>query len=75
MQFALGTHGAYFIETAAPVNLEYLDFATCTTKVLVTHPGIITTDYGLTVSPDEQWLLWGKTESASSQLMLVERFR
>jgi hypothetical protein len=30
---------------------------------------------GLAASPDGQWLLYGKNDSAGSQLMLVEKFQ
>jgi Tol biopolymer transport system component len=74
-QFALGTRGAYFMETIAPAILKYLDFATGGTKVLGKLPGPVLSDNGLAVSPDEHWLLYGKDEFAGSQLMLVEGFR
>jgi Tol biopolymer transport system component len=74
-QFALGIHGAYFLETVAPATLKYLDFATGAIKVLGVLPGSVYFDLGLTVSPDEHWLLYIKTELAGSQLMLVDRFR
>ena len=74
-QFALGTRGAYLIETVAPATLKYFDFATAVTKVLGMLPGPVFQDRGLSVSPDEHWLLYGKDEVAGSQLMLVEGFQ
>jgi hypothetical protein len=74
-EFALGTHGAYFIETVAPLTLNYLDFATGATKVLGLLPGPVYSYTRLTVSPDEHWLVYGKSELEGSQLMLVEKFR
>jgi hypothetical protein len=74
-QFTVGTQGIYFLETVAPATLKYLDLATGASKVLGMLPGTVSSDDGLTVSPDEHWLLYGKEEFAGSQLMLVERFR
>ena len=74
-QFALGTRGAYLIETVAPATLKYFDFATAEIRVLGVLPGPVFTDRGLAVSPDEHWVLYGKNEFAGSQLMLVEGFR
>lgn len=74
-EFRLGTHGAYFIGTAAPATLKYLDFATGAVKTLGTLPGPVHLATGLAVSPDEHWLLYGKGEVEGSQLMLVEKFR
>jgi Tol biopolymer transport system component/DNA-binding winged helix-turn-helix (wHTH) protein len=74
-EFALGSHGAYLMETAAPAALRYFDFASGGITVLGVVARRIDADRGLTVSPDEHWLLYGETELAGSQLMLVERFR
>ena len=74
-QFALGIHGAYLMEAVAPVTLKYFDFASGAIKVLGMLPGTVFHDDGLTVSPDEHWLLYGKNDFAGSQLMLVEKFR
>jgi hypothetical protein len=74
-QFALGTRGAYLIETVAPATLKYFDFATAGMKVVGMLPGPVFQDRGLDVSPDGHWLLYGKDEFAGSQLMLVEGFR
>jgi Tol biopolymer transport system component/DNA-binding winged helix-turn-helix (wHTH) protein len=74
-EFAIGSHGAYLMETVTPAALRYLDFASGGITVLGMVPGRIDADRGLAVSPDERWLLYGDTELAGSQLMLVERFR
>ena len=74
-QFALGTHGAYFIEAVARPTPKYLDFATGAVEILGVLPGPVFIDHGLAVSPNEHWALYGNDELAGSQLMLVERFR
>ncbi len=74
-EFRLGAHGAYFIDTAVPVVLKYLEFSTGAVKTLGTLPGLGNVSTGLAVSPDEHWLIYAKSEVGGSQLMLVEKFR
>jgi Tol biopolymer transport system component len=59
-QFAVGTHGAYFMESITPVTLKYFEFATGAIKVLGVFPGTGSLAQGLAVSPDEHWILWGR---------------
>jgi Tol biopolymer transport system component/DNA-binding winged helix-turn-helix (wHTH) protein len=72
-EFTLGKHGVYFIDSFDTTTLKFLDYATRSIRVIGTLPGPII--FGLTVSPDERRLLFGKSDSAGSQLMLVENFR
>lgn len=72
-QFAVAKHGVYFTDSPHASVLKFLDYRSASIKVLGTLPGPIIA--GLTVSPDEHWLLYGKGDSAGSQLMLVEKFR
>ena len=71
-EFTLGKHGVYFIDSFDAATLKFLDYATRSIRVIGTLPGPMI--FGLTVSPDEHWLLFGKSDSGGSQLMLVERF-
>lgn len=72
-EFTPGMHGVYFIDSFDATTLKFLDYATGSIRIIGTLPGPII--FGLTVSPDEHWLLFGKSDSAGSQLMLVEKFR
>lgn len=72
-QFTVGTQGVYFIDSADANTLKFRDHETGTIKTLGSLPGPAL--HGLSVSPDEHWLLYGKGESGGSQLMLLERFR
>jgi len=62
--------GIYFL---AGRELRYLSFATGTNKLILTAPK--PTDWGLSVSPDEHWLLYTQVDQSGSDLMLVESFR
>jgi Tol biopolymer transport system component len=75
IQFTLGSRGAYILEAGNSPRLKYLDFSTGSIKIFGTVPGFRSSQFGLTVSPDEQWLLYGQSELAGSQLMLVDKFR
>jgi hypothetical protein len=44
-------------------------------SVLGVLPGRGLRETGLTVSPDERWLLYAKREVEGSHLLLVEKFR
>ena len=72
-QFALGKHGMYFSNYTDANTLKFLDYRTGSIKALGTLPG--TWGFGLALSPDEHSLLYGKSDSAGSQLKLVEKFR
>jgi Tol biopolymer transport system component len=71
--FTLGKHGVYFFDSIETETLRFMNYETRSTKVLGTLPGPIV--HGFTVSPDERWLLYAKSDSAGSQLRLVENFR
>ena len=75
MQFRLGMHGAYFIDLGAPRTVKYLNFTTRATKSIGVLPEPVHSQTGLAISPDERWLLYGKSQLEGSQLMLVEGFR
>jgi hypothetical protein len=56
-------------------TLKYLAFATGAIKAIGVLPEPVRAQAGLAVSPDEHWLLYGKSRLEGSQLMLVEGFR
>jgi Tol biopolymer transport system component len=72
-QFAVGKHGVYFLESMYANTLKFLDYETRSIKVIGPLPGPMI--HGLTISPDDHWLLFAKGDSAGSQIRLVERFR
>jgi hypothetical protein len=72
-EFTLGKNGAYLIPSLDSNTLKFLDYRTGSIKVLGPLPGAVS--LGLAVSPDEQWLLFARSESEGSQLMLVDKFR
>jgi Tol biopolymer transport system component len=68
--FALTQNGIYFISQP---GLSYFRFSTGTSKrLLAIQRG---THIGLTVSPDEKWLLYPQVDQDGSDLVLVENFR
>ena len=73
---AIVSSGLYFVPirgTAASSSIQFLSFATNTTTNLATIGKALV--YGLTVSPDGKWILYGSEEQSGSELMLVENFR
>jgi Tol biopolymer transport system component len=72
-EFALGKSGIYFVESMYSDSLKFLEYRTRSTKLLGILPS--PTIHGITVSPDDHWLLYAKGESAGSQLRLVDKFR
>jgi Tol biopolymer transport system component/DNA-binding winged helix-turn-helix (wHTH) protein len=73
-QFTLGAHGIYFLDSEYANTLKFMDYRTGSIKVAGTLPGPFI-HHGITVSPDEHWFLYTKSDSAGSQLRLVEKFR
>jgi len=68
--FAVTHGGAYFVSWP---RIQYFDFFTGqSTTVLMLQKY---TEIGLSVSPDERWLLYIQNDQAVSDLMLVENFR
>jgi hypothetical protein len=49
-----------------------LDFATHAIRTIATVPGPVGDE--VSVSPDEQWMLFSKVDRAGSELMIVENF-
>jgi Tol biopolymer transport system component len=70
--FALAKHGMYFIDEN-DAHLKLFDFETHAIKSIAPVPGPIGDE--MSISPDEQWMIYEKTNHAGSELMLVENFR
>jgi Tol biopolymer transport system component len=70
LAFAVSREGVYFVSLP---NLQYLDFSTGRSKTILTPQK--QPEFGLSVSPDERWLLYSQLDQGGSDLMLVENFR
>ena len=55
-------------------TIQFHDFESGTTIPIFDREGPATS-YGISVSPDEQWILYGEYPFAQSELVLVENFR
>jgi Tol biopolymer transport system component len=74
--FAPTKRGIYFID-ASPVfetapRLKLLDFKTHEIRTIAILPGPVGDE--MSVSPDEQWMLFYKPDREGSELMLIENF-
>lgn len=70
--FTVSRHGLYFIDPVGE-RLKFLDFKThavANIAVIADRP-----PSGISISPDEQWLLYTRNIYAASELMLLENFR
>jgi Tol biopolymer transport system component/DNA-binding winged helix-turn-helix (wHTH) protein len=67
------THsGIYFFPAGAPNRLSYFDFATKKVRPLLTTKG---TFFGISVSPDDHYLLYTRMDDIHGDVMLVDNFR
>jgi eukaryotic-like serine/threonine-protein kinase len=78
--WAVEAHGIYFLTLHREVSayaLEFYDFATRQTTQITTIEGPRSTFLisGLTVSPDERWILYAQRDKIDFDLMLIENFR
>jgi Tol biopolymer transport system component len=75
--FVPAKRGIYFLEDTQSfdntLSLKFLDFTTHAIKTIAAVPGPIADDE-ISVSPDERWMLYGKTGREGSELMLIENF-
>ena len=74
--YAVVERGIYFLEgtaSDATLRLQFFNFATHAVQNLGTVAGPSGDE--ISVSPDEQWLLYSTTSGAGSQLMLIQNFR
>jgi Tol biopolymer transport system component/DNA-binding winged helix-turn-helix (wHTH) protein len=75
--FAPAKRGVYFLEdppssSEVTVRVQFLDLATKTIKTLAVIPA--PTGAEISVSPDERWMLFDKSDREGSELMLIESF-
>jgi Tol biopolymer transport system component len=79
--FAIITEGIYFLTDAGVesagaqrslASLQFLSFTTARTRQIAT---VENPSFGLSVSPDHQWILYSRVVQEGSDLMLVENFR
>lgn len=73
--FTLGSKGVYFVElnTAGTSAVQFLSFVTGkVTTIAVIHRPV---GFGLSVSPDERFILYTQADQVGSNLMLVENFQ
>jgi eukaryotic-like serine/threonine-protein kinase len=74
--FAVVDEGIYFIPTpdaAAGYSIQFLSFAT--RKITLITKIEKPVEMGLSVSPDQKWILYSQIDQQTSDLMLVENFR
>jgi hypothetical protein len=70
--------GIYFATAEVPSRpvIEFFSFATGrVTQIAQLEKPIFTTDQGLTVSPDQRWLVYVQIDQSGTDIMLVENFR
>ncbi|MGH9345153.1 MAG: winged helix-turn-helix domain-containing protein [Terriglobia bacterium] len=70
--FAPAKHGVYFLDRR-DAHLKLLDLKTHTIKTIAPVAGQVRDE--ISISPDERWMVYEKTNYAGSELMLVENFR
>ena len=77
--YALTLRGVYFIEPppepGGPFAFQFLDSASGDIETLAMLPPGVTPGHTLTVSPDEQTIVYTYTAASGTDLMLVENFR
>jgi hypothetical protein len=74
--WALGRSGIYFSssQTREAWVLQFLDLESGRITELFRRVGS-SVHWGLAVSPDEEWILYGEQARPTSELMLMENFR
>jgi hypothetical protein len=70
--FAPARNGVYFVDSRDQ-HVKFFDFRSRSLKTIAAIPGPIGTE--ISISPDEQWMLFSKQDRAGSELMLVDNFR
>ena len=77
--YALSRRGVYFIEPppepGGPFAFKFLDSASGDIRTLAKLPAGVTPGHSLTVSPDEQTIVYTYTAASGVDLMLVENFQ
>jgi serine/threonine protein kinase len=70
--YAVVDDGIYFIKERD--SLDFLDFSTRKTQTIARIDDRLG-PYGITVSPDRRWILFGLLDTSISEILLVENFR
>ena len=74
--WALSTHGIYWMDFTGegnPVVIRFQPFGGKTRDVYTLPRPPVRWDAGLTVSPDEHWVLFSQIDLAGSNIALLER--
>ena len=66
--------GIYYMTTERN-SIAFYDFVTKKPKTILLLRRPVALQLGLTVSPDERWLLYSQMDQFDSDLMLAENFR
>jgi len=79
--WAVAARGVYFLNSRlvlrgrkSETTIAYFDFESRRTVPIFRREGAMF-NYGIAVSPDEQWILYGEYPVPQSELVLVENFR
>jgi hypothetical protein len=68
--YGLTAKGVYFV--TKELSLQFLDAATGKVTTLASVPS---PTWGLSVSPDDRYVVWGQNDRNTTDLMLVEGYR
>ena len=76
-EFAPTKHGLYFVDGSgisdSSPHLQFLNFSSHAIETVATVPAPARTE--ISISRDEQWMLFNKFDNDASELMLIENFR
>jgi hypothetical protein len=74
--WAVGSHGVYFVPSAAPPSLHFFDFGTHQVRrtIQFPQPPVVSLP-GLAVSPDGRWILYSEVDEDNADIMLLENFQ
>jgi Tol biopolymer transport system component/DNA-binding winged helix-turn-helix (wHTH) protein len=73
VEWAVAANGIYFVGMDYPGGAEYFDFKTRRTEKL--FKGDKSVMNGISVSPDERYILYGQLDQFTTTVQLVEKFR
>jgi Tol biopolymer transport system component len=76
--FTVTKRGIYFVPKQHPdgsSSIQFLDFATRASSTIARIEKPLPSSIGMSVSPDERYILYTQTDQAGSDLMLIENFR
>jgi eukaryotic-like serine/threonine-protein kinase len=74
--WAVGSHGVYFVPSAAPPSLHFFDFGTHQVRRTIQFPQPpVASLPGLAVSPNGHWILYSEVDEDNADIMLLENFQ